>query len=92
MSPRIVEEPPPKAARGRERDPEAKGPPVWIGMCSCGEPTGLIAIWDEAPRPDNPRRGHEDHETRVDKLLSSASDTLPKGALALLVRAAQVQP
>ena len=39
--------------------------PVWIGVCSCGVPTGLVAICGYEPSPDNVRQGHEGHTTSV---------------------------
>lgn len=68
------------------------GPPVWIGLCSCGELTGLLVIGQRQPKPDNVRPGHRGHKTRVVRLLEHADDALSSTTRELLQRAIEVRP
>lgn len=61
--------------------------PIWIGICSCGEPTGLVVLAEDPPKPGQPRAGHERHTVRVKRLDSPNGDELTAEQHGLLRRA-----
>jgi hypothetical protein len=65
--------------------------PVWLGMCSCGEPTGLVVLAQVKPQPRNvPLPGHEGHTVKVIRLDHGPNDNLTPKQHKLLMQAMEV--